>query len=91
MFAAGVTLFILYNGSPPFPSTKSTDKIYRHIKDHNFAKFWSLHEKKKAEGFYSPEFKKLINSFFSFEPEKRPTLENLKEYDWMNGPSATQE
>ena len=43
MFAAGVTLFIMYNGSPPFMSTKNTDKIYRHIKENNFSKFWKLH------------------------------------------------
>ena len=43
IFAAGVILFVMYNGTPPFMSTKPIDKIYKLIKDKNFAKFWSLH------------------------------------------------
>ncbi len=43
LFAAGVILFIMYNGTPPFISTKPHDKIYKLIKDRNYAKFWALH------------------------------------------------
>jgi hypothetical protein len=43
IFAVGVVLFVIYNGTPPFLSTKSHDKIYKLIKDKNFTKFWSLH------------------------------------------------
>lgn len=43
IFAAGVILFVMYNGTPPFMSTKPIDKIYKLIKDKNYAKFWSLH------------------------------------------------
>jgi serine/threonine protein kinase len=43
IFAAGVVLFIMYNGTPPFLSTKSHDRIYKLVNDKNFAKFWTLH------------------------------------------------
>jgi hypothetical protein len=43
IFAAGVILFIMYNGTPPFLSTKPHDRIYKLIKDKNFSKFWALH------------------------------------------------
>ena len=91
MFAAGVTLFIMYNGNPPFLSTKSTDKIYKHIKENNFSKFWKLHENKKEEGYFSNSFKNLMNKFFSYDPAKRPTFEILKTDEWMNESCCTQE
>ena len=65
MFAAGVTLFVMHNGGPPFLSTKTSDKIYKHIRDQNFIKFWSLHEKKKETEFFSSSFKQFLNAFFS--------------------------
>ena len=43
LFAAGVILFVMFAGTPPFLSTKKTDKIYRMIREKAFAKFWSLH------------------------------------------------
>lgn len=32
MFAAGVILFLMYNGTPPFISTKTNDRIYKCIR-----------------------------------------------------------
>ena len=64
--------------------TKNTDKIYKLIRDKNFAKFWSLHEKKKPIGFYPDSLKRLISSFFSAEVDRRPTLDSLKDDEWMN-------
>lgn len=90
LFAAGVILFVMYVGTPPFISTKNTDKIYRLIREKNYAKFWSLHEKKKPQGFFPDSFKRLLNSFFSAEVEKRPTFESLKEDEWLNGDQAMQ-
>lgn len=85
LFASGVVLFIMYNGTPPFLSTKPHEKIYKLIKDKQFTKFWSLHEKKKPLGFYPDSFKRLCNEFFSFDPTKRPTFQSLLEDEWMTG------
>lgn len=68
----------MYSGNPPFLSTKPLDKIYKLIKQKKWETFWSLHEKKKPAGFYPDSFKRLLNSFFSAEVDKRPTLESLK-------------
>ena len=65
LFAAGVVLFVMYAGSPPFISTKETDKIYKMIKEGNYTKFWNMHEKRRPAGFFSDSFKRLMNSFFS--------------------------
>ena len=53
IFAIGVLLFILYTGSPPFLGTKTSDKVYKRIRENRFESFWSLHEKKRDEGFYT--------------------------------------
>lgn len=85
IFAAGVILFIMFNGTPPFLSTKPHDRIYKLIKDKNFQKFWALHEKNKPAGFYPDTFKRLMNSFFSAEPDRRPSFETLENDEWMRG------
>lgn len=91
LFAAGVILFVIYTGTPPFISTKNTDKIYKLIRDKNFTKFWSLHEKKKPAGFYPDSLKRLLNSFFSEEIDRRPTIESLREDEWLNEDQAMQD
>lgn len=74
LFAAGISLFIMYSGSLPFINTKTTSKQYKLIRDQNYSKFWAALEKKKPEGFFPPSFKKLMNSFFHVDPSKRPTF-----------------
>ena len=85
IFATGVILFIMYNGTPPFLSTKPHDRIYKLIKDKNFQKFWALHERNKKPGFYPDSFKRLISSFLSADPDRRPTFESLENDEWMKG------
>jgi len=85
IFGAGVVLFIMYNGTPPFLSTKPHDRIYKLIKEKNFQKFWALHEKNKPAGYYPDSFKRLMNSFFSAEADRRPSFESLDNDEWMRG------
>jgi len=77
MFAVGVILFIMYKGSPPFSSTKPHDRIYRLIRNNEYSKFWEIHEKEQPFGLFPNSFKRLINSFFCYDPSKRPTFESL--------------
>jgi serine/threonine protein kinase len=91
LFAIGVILFILVKGTPPFMSTKSHDRIYRLIRERRYTQFWQLHEKGREPDFFSDSFKRLINSFISAEPDRRPTFDSLEEDDWMGGNTLTQE
>lgn len=68
----------MYTGTPPFISTKQNDRIFKCIREKNFKKFWDLHEKKKAPGFYPQALKDLLNAFFSADPSLRPTFDSLK-------------
>ena len=85
IFATGVVLFIMYNGTPPFLSTKPHDRIYKLIKEKNFQKFWALHEKGKPPGHFPDSFKRLMNSFLSAEADRRPTFESMENDEWMKG------
>ena len=85
IFATGIIIFIMFNGTPPFLSTKPHDRIYKLIRDKNFQKFWTLHEKNKKPGFYPDSFKRLMNSFFSADPDRRPNFESLENDEWMRG------
>jgi len=44
-----------------------------------------MHERNKPKGFFPDSFKRLINSFFSAEPDRRPTFESLESEEWVNG------
>ena len=87
IFALGVIIFIMYKGSPPFLSTKPHDRVYRLIRQNEFSKFWQLHEREQTPGFFPDSFKRLINSFFCYDPSKRPTFEWLENDEWLDGPT----
>jgi serine/threonine protein kinase len=78
LFAAGVILFVMLAGGPPFLSTKNSDKVYRFIRTGNYEKFWEMHERKRPFGFFNPLFKELLSSFLSADISLRPTLETLQ-------------
>lgn len=53
LFAAGVVLFIMYAGCPPFLKTTKTDTYYNFLIDKNFNAFWTNHDKNKPIGFFT--------------------------------------
>jgi len=78
IFAAGVILFILYSGSPPFEKAVNTDPYYKVFSANttkSFATFWNAHSKRKPEGFYTDDFKDLIVGMLGPIPENRFTME----------------
>ena len=85
LFAAGVVLFIMFNGTPPFLSTKANDRIYQLIKTKNFPKFWALHEKNKQPNHFPDSFKRLINSLLSAEVDRRPEIDDIERDEWVAG------
>lgn len=80
---------MLYSGAPPFISTKASNHVYKHLVYKNYEKFWQAQEKGKPKGFYSASFKKLMNEMLSNDPQERPSLDALKECQWMNEPKAS--
>ena len=87
LFACGVILFILINQTPPFFSAKQSDRYYSYFLTQNDF-FWTLHSRNKPQGLFTPEFKELINAMLAFTPAQRPTLQQILESPWLNGPTS---
>jgi len=68
IFSAGVILFIMYSGSPPFERAVPNDTYYKLIKEKNFTSFWASHSKKRPAGFYSDDLRDLINGMLAYIP-----------------------
>lgn len=79
LFAAGIILFIMYSGSPPFSRADLRDPYYKLHTNGKQDTFWQAHSKhKNNKDFYSETFKDLINLMFSYDPNKRPTIEQIR-------------
>jgi|JI10StandDraft_1071094.scaffolds.fasta_scaffold418328_3 serine/threonine protein kinase len=47
--------------------------------------------KNKPDGFFSQEFKSLINGLLQLEPSHRPSMAEVMEHPWYKGETATEE
>lgn len=83
VFAAGVILFVMYSGHPPFNQASEHCIYYKNfVKDNN--KFWDFHSKQNKKRQYSPEFKQLVNNMISLDDSKRASFEDIKKSAWYN-------
>jgi len=99
VYSAAVVLFIMVSGYPPYVeiprgsrgSESDYDGYYKLLRN-NISRFWDVHAKHKNNSeFYSKEFKSLVSSMLSEEPEKRPSLEKIIESEWYQGPTLSAE
>ena len=74
IFGCGVILFIMYTASPPFERSVPNDPYYKLIKDKNYNAFWNFHGKRRPAGFFTDDFKDLINKMLAYDPQERPTM-----------------
>jgi len=81
IFSAGVVLFILLTGYPPFDQGHKGDKWFRPLYKGDPAKFWAQH---KGCGV-SKSCQSLIESMLCYKPDKRITIEQIKQHPWFNG------
>ena len=81
IFSLGVTLFRLVTSNPPFEQAKN-DSIYKYIKNDLFEGYWFI-VKQKGIKKLSDEFKKLYIKMVSYEPENRPTIQEILKGEWM--------
>lgn len=85
LFAAGIILFVMFAGGPPFERAVPNDPYYKVLAAKNYGVFWGAHGKKKPAGFFNDNFKDLINKMLSLKPEERLTIEQIKQHPWYTG------
>lgn len=83
IFAAGVILFIMYAGNPPFEKATITDPYYKLIKDKNYATFWKAHSRRRAVGYFSDSFKDVFVKMCAFDPQERPSITVIANHPWV--------
>ena len=83
IFSLGQVLFNLVTGSNGFGTSSPSDKYYKFIMNKNYEGYWKLLSSKQVGEGLSGEFKKLYLQMVAFEPDERPTLEQILESDWL--------
>lgn len=89
IFAAGVILFIMFAGNPPFEKATPNDPYYKIIKERKYDIFWKAHSRKRPPGFFSENFKDLFVKLVAFEPTERPTIEQIASHPWIKDAVCT--
>lgn len=90
LFSAGIILFIMYTGHPPFHKALESDPYYKLLITDRNSTFWEAHSRNKDKNFFSNDFMNLINSILAYEPQNRIDLAELVSHPWMKGKCSTQ-
>jgi serine/threonine protein kinase len=93
LFASAIILFIMVAQHPPFTTAQSTDPFYRCLAANRADVFWKTHCKNKPNGlgFFSEDFKYLIQSMLQLDPAHRPSMTEVMAHPWMSGECPTTE
>lgn len=85
VFAAGVILFVMFSGHPPFNKATQNCPYYTNfVKDNK--KFWEFHSKQNKKRNYSQSFKNLVNSMIALNQAERPSFEQIMSSEWVSQP-----
>jgi len=74
IFSAGVVLFILLTGYPPFEQAIKTDKWFNPLAKMDVDKFWMQH---KGSGIENKDCQNLIASMMAYRASNRPSLSKI--------------
>lgn len=84
IFSLGATLFTSVIGVPPFHSSRNEDCYFAAIKKGQWQSLWNTYEDFSS---VRPEasFKALIQRMLEPDPEKRASVEEVLESEWLTG------
>lgn len=82
IFAAGVVLFSMVNGMPPFFKAAPSDPYYKYFFDNNLEQYWA-NLSKRYNNVISVEFKDLISSMLCADTENRIDVEAILAHPWL--------
>lgn len=93
IYSLGITLFTMVSGCPPYEEIEQEkdvfvfDKFYDALRTNPKA-FWESHNgfrKEEGREEFSTGFKQLIESLLAEEAKDRPTIEIVKDNEWVKG------
>merc|ERR1719320_1072678 len=88
IFSAGVVLFILLTGYPPFEQAIKTDKWFNPLArgpKGDAEKFWRRH---KGCGVDDPDCRDLLAKMMAYRAYNRPSIDEVLEHPWVTGEKA---
>merc|ERR1719427_1104554 len=85
IFSAGVVLFILLTGYPPFEQAIKTDKWFNPLARMDVDKFWRKH---KGCGVNDKDCRDLLTNMMAYKAYNRPSIEEILKHPWVNGEKA---
>jgi len=85
IFSAGVVLFILLTGYPPFEQAIRTDKWFNPLVRGDVEKFWKRH---KGCGVDDPDCRDLLGKMMAYKAKNRPSIEEILKHPWVSGSKA---
>lgn len=96
VYSAAVVLFIMVTGYPPYTEmSRGYDTVYDayyKLMRSDVNKFWDVHAKHKGSpNFYSENFKSLVTGMLSENPSDRPSIEEIVNSEWFQGPVLGEE
>jgi serine/threonine protein kinase len=83
IFSLGVVLFVMVTCKMGFLKAARDDRFYNCIIHKKIENYWHLLSKVGITNQLSNEFKDLYIKMISFNPNDRPTLQQIAEHPWM--------
>ena len=87
LFSLGVILFIIVQGIFPFKEARKEEFFYGLLLNGRYDTYFT---KVNGHGLSAP-FKDLILKLFAYDGNDRPTIEQVRQHEWMQDPTYNHE
>lgn len=88
IFSAGVVLFVMARGIPPFFKAEMDDRYFKVMAMERWDLYWRQHKRNTSDDI-SPEFMELMQGMMAKDPAKRWNQQQVLSSAWMQGPTAS--
>ncbi|CAM9201740.1 unnamed protein product [Phaeothamnion confervicola] len=83
LWSAGVVLFIMIAGNPPFQAAHSADWWFKAVSTHRHDRFWAAHLRGCPN--FPAGAQAFLNKIFIADPAHRGSIEELRAHPWLAG------